>query len=78
MKNKILVRAGRYAVIKRENDTTPFVVCCSYCDRTGTWGNGFYFKKLGEALADVMERLNYACLECENCDVENHPPHCMR
>ena len=78
MEHKLLARAGRYAVIRRQDDTTPFVVCCSYCDKTKTWGAGFYFKTLRDAMTDYNERVNQYCLDCENCHTENHPTWCMR
>lgn len=78
MKHKLLARAGRYAVIRRQNDITPYVVCCGYCDKTHTWGSGFYFTTLREAMADYNERTSYACHDCENCHIENHPTWCIK
>ena len=78
IEHKLLARLGRYAVIERQNDTTPYVVCCSYCDKTKTWGAGFYFGTLEKAMADYNERISWVCCDCENRHKKDHPTWCMK
>jgi len=78
MEHKLLERAGRYAVIKRENDTTPYVSCCGYCDKTRTWNQGYYFATLEKAMTDYKERVSWACCDCEHRNTKEHPTWCMK
>jgi len=77
-KHKLLRRAGRYALIEMQTGLPEYVVCCSYCDKTGTWGAGFYFAELNEAIADYNERVSWCCCDCENRNVKEHPTWCMK
>ena len=78
MDHKVLARAGRYAVIERPNSGEPqYIVCGGYCDKTGTWGAGFYFTTLQDAMTDYNERTSWFCRDCVNCHAPNHPTWCM-
>ena len=78
MKHKVLARISRYAVVRQLcDDPTPFVLCCGYCDRTKTWGQGIYYEDLRDAMIDYYDRIRN-CRDCEHCFMENHPTWCIK
>ena len=68
MEHKIIARWGRYALIKRENPCTPFVIACGYDDKDGTWAAGLYHTNRAEALKKFAEKASDFCANCEHVD----------
>jgi hypothetical protein len=68
MEKQILMRCGRYALIKRESTCTPFIVACGYNDSDGTWAAGYYHTNRAAALKDFAENAAYACANCVHVD----------
>ena len=66
LKRTIIKRCGRYALISRENELTPYIVACGYDDKTGEWNQGYYFNLLSNAEKEFEELSGYACGQCPN------------
>ena len=66
LKHNVIARCGRYALISRKNDLTPYIVACGYDDKTGEWNQGYYYNKLSNAAKEYEELSGYACAECPN------------
>lgn len=66
MKHIILKRCGRYALLNRDNPTTPYVVACRYNGKTGEWNQGYYFAEPTNAEKEFEELGGYACAKCPN------------
>ena len=62
----VIARCGRYALISRENELTPYIVACGYNDKNGEWNQGYYHTKLSNAAKEFEELRGYACAECPN------------
>ena len=50
-KHRVLLRCGRYALLKRRNELTPYIVACGYDVKTGEWNQGYYHRLISDAMS---------------------------
>ena len=67
-KHNIIARCGRYALLKRKDRLTPYIVACGYDGKTGEWNQGYYFAQLSNAAKEHEELSGYFCAECPNAN----------
>ena len=65
-KHNIITRCGRYALLSRENELTPYIVACGYNDDDGEWNQGYYFYRLSDAAKEYEELSGNYCVKCPN------------